>query len=324
MIDNTDIIIQAGNGGNGKVSFRREKFVPKGGPDGGDGGNGGSVFFVSSTELNNLSDLNRQKRFQAENGENGKNKKMHGKNGNDLIIKIPVGTLVYEQYANKQKLLFDFTKPNEIQLITKGGKGGLGNVHFSTSTNRAPKTATNGEHGENKKIILELKLLADVGIVGLPNSGKSTLLSIVSNARPVIADYPFTTLEPNLGKVTHKNRTFVIADIPGLIENAHIGKGLGVQFLKHIQRTRIIIHLIDINSPDLFSNYNTIYNELEQFDKKLTKKKTIVALNKVDSMPNYPNNQDILKFIKKHKPIIISTLTKENISQLLDTIIELL
>lgn len=321
MIDQAEIIIQAGKGGDGVVSFRRERFIPKGGPDGGDGGDGGDVFLIATTEKNTLNDFNRQKAFQAENGVNGQGSKKHGKSGKDLLVPVPLGTIVYELEENKPKLIHDFTKNNEIIRIAQGGKGGLGNVHFATATQRTPRTATSGKAGEKKHLRLELKIIAQVGIIGLPNAGKSTLLSVISNARPKIADYPFTTVDPNIGVVKYQDKTFTVADIPGLIEGAWQGRGLGDRFLKHIQRTKVLVHLIAINSADLERDFQTINSELKQYDKNLLKKRQLIILTKSDLLPNYEQNENVADFIKKHRALVISAVTQQGVNDLLKTLL---
>src|SRR6516164_5510645 len=245
FIDEAKITVKAGDGGHGCIAFRREKFVPRGGPSGGDGGNGGNIYLVTDSHENTLLKFRFNHTFRAERGRHGEGSTRHGKNGEDLEIKVPVGTVVYDDETGDK--LHDFTQPKERALIAQGGRGGHGNAHFASSVNRAPHKAQDGAFGEEKTLRLELKLLADVGLVGYPNVGKSTLISRISAARPKIADYPFTTLEPQLGVVSVDHKTFVVADIPGLIEGAHEGHGLGVQFLRHIERTRLLAHLVDVS-----------------------------------------------------------------------------
>lgn len=283
LVDEAIITIKAGDGGDGLSSFRREKFVPKGGPDGGDGGDGGDVYFVVSPNVHTLFDYSRLKFFRAENGKGGGKGRKTGKDGTDLELAIPPGTMIFD--ATSGRLLTDLTKTGERLLLAKGGRGGRGNYHFATAIRQAPRYAEPGFPGEEKIFKLELKLIANVGIIGLPNAGKSTLLSVISAARPKIADYPFTTLEPNLGVVNVKEKQFVAADIPGLIEGAAEGKGLGHKFLRHIERCQIIWHLIEINSANPLADYQTIRKELEKFSKILTEKKELVLLTKVDVMP---------------------------------------
>lgn len=279
MIDEAIIEIEAGQGGDGIVSFRHEKYVAKGGPDGGDGGDGGNIYFEATTRLNTLSDFARIKSYQAENGLNGGPAKRHGKNGKDLTLYVPIGTII--KNFNGQEIV-DLTQDKKRALIAKGGKGGLGNVHFKSATNRIPHEASRGEKGELKKITLDLKLIADVGLIGLPNAGKSTLLSVLSKAQPKIAAYPFTTLSPNLGVTTYKGRRIVFADIPGLIEGASSGKGLGYKFLRHVERTKLLVHLIDPQSADPAKDYQTIRDEIKKFNPLIFKKKEIVVFTKQD------------------------------------------
>ncbi len=286
FVDEVEISVIAGKGGNGCVSFRREKFIPKGGPDGGDGGRGGNIYFIATKQLSTLSDLRYKKIIKAQNGESGKGKDKYGKKGDDIYIKVPVGTIIKDKETGE--ILFDLTEDGETVLVAKGGEGGKGNKHFATSTNRAPYYAEEGKEGEERNLILELKLLADVGLVGLPNAGKSTFISVVSNARPKISDYPFTTLTPNLGVIDFDDgKSIVIADIPGLIEGAASGKGLGIQFLKHIERTKILLHLLDISVNDfnkIYENYCKIRNELAKFNKEILNKNELICLTKIDTV----------------------------------------
>lgn len=317
FIDEAQINIKAGKGGDGCVSFRREKYIPDGGPDGGDGGNGGNVIFKVDAHCHGLSLFNREKSFRAESGKNGMGSNKSGKGGEDLILPLPPGTQVYEE----ENLIADLTEEEREIVIAKGGQGGWGNQHFATSIKQAPKWAKTGLLGEEKNLKLILKTIADVGLVGLPNAGKSTLLSVLSNARPKIADYPFTTLEPNLGALKTRDKNIIIADIPGLIEGAAEGKGLGDKFLRHIERTKIIVHLIDAMSDDIVRDYKMIRSELKKFSKELTKKKEIVALNKSDVLTE---NEIKIKIkplqIIKIKPIIISAVTHKNIDELVNQI----
>lgn len=312
LVDEATIDIEAGKGGDGAVSFRHEKYVDKGGPDGGDGGRGGNIVFLSSTDLNTLNDYARLKRFKAKSGDNGAKAKRYGAQGEDLILKVPVGTIITEQGSGK--LVYDFRRPNESIVIAKGGKGGLGNVHFKSPTNRVPREFEPGGLGEQKNLHLELKLVADIGLIGLPNAGKSTLISVISNAKPKIANYPFTTIEPNLAVVKTKGRTFTVCDIPGLIEGASAGKGLGYKFLRHISRTKILVHLIDATSEDYEADYKAIRSELEKYDQGLEKKQEIIVLTKSDL---------IEKIDQKFKyDIAISSATNKNVSKLIDIILE--
>ncbi|MDP3975760.1 MAG: GTPase ObgE [bacterium] len=290
--DQTTLQLHAGNGGNGCISFRREKFVPRGGPNGGNGGKGGDIYFKVNHALNTLTHLDSYKQFRAEGGEHGMGQNCFGKNAEDLILEVPLGTIVRQVIRDKKDEVVkkmdiaDLSSPNKILLAAKGGVGGKGNANFASSVRQAPKFAELGEEGENIEVELELKLVADVGIIGVPSAGKSSLIAAISNARPKIADYPFTTLIPNLGIVKIADKvTYVVADIPGLIENAHEGKGLGVEFLKHVQRCRVLVHLIDPSQADFSeqkSNFQLINQELAAFSKDLAEKKQIVVINKVD------------------------------------------
>ncbi|OGJ43309.1 hypothetical protein A3I58_02125 [Candidatus Peregrinibacteria bacterium RIFCSPLOWO2_02_FULL_39_10] len=322
--DELKLKIIAGKGGNGSASFRREKYVPTGGPDGGDGGKGGSIIIKTNRNLNTLGNLANQKLYHAENGGNGLKKKMSGKNAEDLILEVPVGTMVF--LGDKSMLISDMNSENLQATVAKGGKGGFGNTHFVSSTHQAPHFAETGEPGEEKEIILELKLVAEIGIIGLPSAGKSTLISIISNARPRIAAYPFTTLIPNLGVVNmssfggSKEDTFVVADMPGLIENASKGKGLGHQFLKHITRTKLLVHILDSYLEGLDKNYKIIRNELKNFDKELAKRDEIIVLNKIDILDENTLKNKIkeLKKITKTRQIFsISGLTKKGLKPLM-------
>ncbi len=281
FIDYAVIVVTAGRGGDGAVAFRREKFVPKGGPAGGNGGRGGNIILEAHHNLNTLLDFRYKKNYKANNGEMGGNSLKDGKGGKDVVIKVPLGTVIIDH--GSKKILFDMDENSLSAVLAKGGKGGKGNSNFATSINQTPRFAEKGKPGEYKKVILELKLIADVGLVGFPNSGKSTLISTITEARPKIADYPFTTLKPNLGIVRYKDyQSFTVADIPGIIEGAHEGKGLGHQFLRHIERTKIILFLIDITSEDYEKEFETLYNELKSYSPKLIKKKMLIALSKSD------------------------------------------
>jgi GTP-binding protein len=298
IVDEVTVELIAGNGGNGCLSFRREKYVPKGGPDGGDGGVGGSVYVESSAHFQTLNHIRNLQKFKAKNGGSGRGRKMKGADGKDIIIKVPPGTLVLD--ADSEEIIIDFDSRIEKRNIVKGGDGGLGNVHFKSSTNQAPRRITKGKEGEYRKIRLELKLLADVGLIGLPNAGKSSFLSKVSRATPKIADYPFTTLNPQLGMVRFSDiHSFTIADIPGLIEGAHEGTGLGDRFLRHIERTKYLIHVIDIsnkNEQKCIEDYTMIREELEQYNPDLTAKPELVAFNKTDLV----DNASFLQELRKH------------------------
>ncbi|MEK9680485.1 MAG: GTPase ObgE [Pelagibacteraceae bacterium] len=317
FLDQAKITVKAGDGGNGCCSFRREKFIEFGGPNGGDGGDGGSVKLLAVNGLNTLIDFRFIQHFKAERGENGKGNNKTGASGKELILKVPVGTQVYAE--DKKTLLFDLVKEGEKIKIATGGKGGLGNTRFKSSTNQAPRKTTNGSKGEEFEIWLELKIIADVGLVGFPNSGKSSFLSLITRAKPKIADYPFTTLNPNLGVANVDEQEIVFADIPGLIEGAHKGVGLGDKFLKHIERCKSILHLIDINEENLVSRYKIIRNELEKYSYELLNKKEIIAFNKTDLLDEKEINEKIDNFkvnIKKDF-FKISILKKSNIKELL-------
>ena len=282
MIDNVLIHINSGNGGDGVVRGRREKFVPRGGPDGGDGGNGGNIIAKCDENMNTLLAFRYQRRFAAGNGGNGDSALKHGADGEDVVIRLPVGTQVWDADADTPRLLADLTTPGQTVELAHGGAGGRGNAYFASATNQYPLLAEKGEQGESLNLRLELKLLADVGIIGLPNAGKSSLLSVVSAARPKVADYPFTTLEPALGVVEHRRKTFVMVDIPGIIEGAHDGVGLGHDFLRHVERTRALVHMIDGSASDPLRDYRQINDELRMFSEELASKPQVVAVNKTD------------------------------------------
>jgi len=316
FLDQAKIYIKAGDGGPGSVSFRREKFIEFGGPDGGDGGCGGSIVFVADKNLNTLIDFRYQQHFKAEKGEGGKGKKKTGKNGKDLILKVPIGTQIFEEDNNT--LIEDLTKSEQKIIIAYGGKGGLGNVRFKSSTNRSPRKKTDGGKGESFWIWLQLKVIADVGIVGMPNSGKSSLLSALTRAKPKIANYPFTTISPNLGVVNYNNKEFTLADIPGLIEGAHEGIGLGDKFLRHIERCNNILHLIDITNENLIEDYSKVRKELFKYSSKLAKKKEIIVFNKIDMVNDEEINEKLNIFSKKIKKKIytISALKHKGLTNI--------
>ena len=299
FLDQAKIFIEAGYGGSGSASFRREKFIEFGGPDGGDGGDGGSIILFADTNLNTLIDFRFKQHFKAERGQNGMGKKKTGKSGKDLILKVPVGTQIFEEDNNT--LIEDLTKYGQKIIIANGGKGGLGNVRFKSSVNRAPRKKTDGSKGESFWVWLQLKVIADIGIIGMPNSGKSSLLSVLTSAKPKIADYPFTTINPNLGVANYNNKEITLADIPGLIEGAHEGIGLGDKFLRHIERCKNILHLIDITNDNLIENYSKVRKELFKYSSKLTKKREIVVFNKIDMASDDEINKKIDVFSKKIK-----------------------
>jgi len=299
FLDQAKIYVKAGDGGSGSASFRREKFIEFGGPDGGDGGYGGSIIFVTDRNLNTLIDFRYQQHFKADRGRDGKGKKQAGKSGKDLILKVPIGTQIFEDDNNT--LIEDLTKSEQKIIIANGGKGGLGNVRFKSSTNRAPRKKTEGDKGESFWIWLQLKVIADIGIVGMPNSGKSSLLSVLTSAKPKIANYPFTTINPNLGVANYNNKEVTLADIPGLIEGAHEGIGLGDKFLRHIERCKNILHLIDITNENVLESYSKVRRELSKYSNKLTKKREIIVLNKIDMISDEETNKKIETFSKKIK-----------------------
>ena len=326
--DYVKIIAKAGNGGNGAISFRREKYVAAGGPDGGDGGKGGDIYFEVDPDANTLIDFRYNKKFKAENGKNGEGAHKFGKSGEDLYIKVPIGTIIKDAKTNK--VLADLSHEGQKELILAGGRGGKGNSHFATATRQAPRFAQDGEKGEEKELILELKLLADVGLIGFPNVGKSTFLSITTSATPKIADYHFTTLEPNLGVVkTQYGDSFVIADIPGIIEGASDGIGLGLQFLRHIERTRLLLHVIDVSGSEgrnPVQDFNTINEELRKYSEKLGKRKQIIVANKIDIMQDENLLKELEKTAKEHNMELfkISGATGEGIAELIKYVSEVL
>ena len=316
FLDQVKIYIKAGNGGDGSPSFRREKFIEFGGPDGGDGGNGGSVVLISERNLNTLIDYRYQQHHKARRGDNGAGQNRTGKSGDDLILKVPIGTQVFEE--DNKTLIYDFKKEGEKFVAAAGGKGGLGNTRFKSSTNRAPKKFTKGTKGEEFTIWLQLKTIADIGIIGLPNAGKSSLLAAITNANPKIANYKFTTLNPNLGVAQYDDKEVVLADIPGLVEGAHEGIGLGIQFLKHIERCKSLLHLIDITNLDIKESYDQVKKELANYSSEMMKKKEIVVLNKTDLVDKDIIEEIILEFSKNIncEIITLSTLDKNSIAQL--------
>ncbi|WP_028845753.1 GTPase ObgE [Thermodesulfatator atlanticus] len=320
FVDQAKIYVKAGDGGHGCVSFRREKYVPRGGPDGGDGGKGGDVILEATSQLHTLYDFYHQTHFRAENGRPGMGKKMTGRAGRDLILRVPVGTVVRD--AETGEILYDFTKDGERFVVARGGKGGRGNARFATPTRQAPRFAEPGEPGEERWIILELKLIADVGLVGLPNAGKSTLLARISAARPKIADYPFTTITPNLGVVKlDDERSFVVADIPGLIEGSHKGVGLGLDFLRHIERTKALLYVLDASrGEDSLKDFELLQKELSHYHPALLEKPSAIALNKIDIVHDHDFlNKLRAHFEEKGYPVYpISAVTGEGIKELLE------
>jgi len=323
FIDHAKIFVQAGNGGNGIVSFRREKYVPKGGPNGGDGGKGGDVIIQTDRNLHTLLDFRYRTRFNAEPGKHGQGANKTGRSGQDLIIRVPKGTIIKAEQTDE--ILADLIDDDQQAIIARGGKGGRGNARFATPTNQTPRNAEPGEDGESRTILLELKLIADVGLVGLPNAGKSTLLSRLTAARPKIADYPFTTLAPNLGIVRYKEHlSFVMADIPGLIEGAHQGKGLGLDFLRHIERTKVLAFLIDSSSNNIYQDYEILRSELKSYNPELLKRPSLVVITKKD-LSVTENVEDLKKIKHLGTPILkISALTGQGLDELKNRLWELI
>ncbi len=322
FLDQVKIFVKAGDGGSGSPSFRREKFIEFGGPDGGDGGKGGSIILKSERNLNTLIDFRYQQHFKAKKGDNGKGKNQTGKGGENLYLKVPVGTQVFEE--DNKTLIFDFKKENEEFVVAAGGKGGFGNTRFKSSTNRAPKKFTKGIKGEDFWIWLQLKTIADIGIIGLPNAGKSSLLAAITSATPKIANYKFTTLNPNLGVAIYDDKEITLADIPGLIEGAHEGVGLGIKFLKHIERCKSLLHMIDITEDDLKKSYRQVRKELKNYSNDLLKKDEIVVLNKIDLLDDKEVKKIKDNFLKKYKVklITLSTLNKKSVSSIKSKIIK--
>ena len=316
FLDQVKIFVKAGDGGSGSPSFRREKFIEFGGPDGGDGGKGGSVVLKAERNLNTLIDFRYQQHFKAERGGDGSGKNKTGRGGKTLVLKVPIGTQVFEE--DNKTVIYDFKKENEEFVVATGGKGGFGNTRFKSSTNRAPKKFTKGTIGEEFTIWLQLKTIADIGIIGLPNAGKSSLLASLTNANPKIANYKFTTLNPNLGVAIYDDKEITIADIPGLIEGAHTGTGLGTKFLKHIERCKSLLHLIDINESDLINSYNQVRKELNEYSQDLITKKELIVFNKIDLIENKQIEDKLKKFRKEIKKdfLLMSTLDKKTVSQI--------
>jgi len=322
FLDQVKIFVKAGDGGSGSPSFRREKFIEFGGPDGGDGGKGGSVTLKSERNLNTLIDFRYQQHFKAERGKDGSGKNKTGRSGENLYLKVPLGTQVFEE--DNKTLIYDFKKEDEDFVVALGGKGGFGNTRFKSSTNRAPKKFTKGLKGEEYWIWLQLKTIADIGIIGLPNAGKSSLLASLTRAKPKIANYKFTTLNPNLGVSMYDDTEITLADIPGLIEGAHEGSGLGIKFLKHIERCKTLLHLIDITEEDLIHSYRQVRIELKKYSRELEKKKEIVVFNKIDLINKDEIKYKLTKFKKKIKKnvLLISTLDKTTLSEIKSKLIK--
>jgi len=322
FLDQVKIYIKAGNGGSGSPSFRREKFIEFGGPDGGDGGKGGSIVLKAERNLNTLIDYRFQQHFKAERGGDGSGKKKTERSGKTLYLKVPIGTQVFEE--DNKTLIYDFKIENEEFVVAIGGKGGFGNTRFKSSTNRAPKKFTKGSKGEEFTIWLQLKTIADIGIIGLPNAGKSSLLAALTSANPKIANYMFTTLNPNLGVAIYDNKEITIADIPGLIEGAHTGTGLGIKFLKHIERCKTLLHLIDINKNDLINSYNQVRVELSKYSQDLLNKEELIVFNKIDLVQKDQIQEKLVKFKKKIKKdiLLLSTLDKKTVSQIKSKLVD--
>jgi GTPase len=323
--DRARITVRGGRGGDGIVSFRRAKYEPKGGPNGGDGGRGGDVFFSANQQQVDLFSFATKKKFQAKDGHPGDKRKQTGADGEDLILKVPIGTVVYEISRGHEKRLLDLKKRGDEKIIVRGGQGGRGNTFFKSSINQAPRKATPGQPGEERKLLLKLKLLTDVGLIGQPNAGKSTLLSTITRAKPKIADYPFTTLSPNLGVIEYKRKRLVVADIPGLIKNAHQGKGLGDRFLQHVERCQLLVHLIDITEKDIIKSYNLIRQELKSYNASLGQKEELIVLNKLDLVTKSEARKKKLELEEKtgKELFLISAATKQGTGKLLDKIIEM-
>ena len=316
FLDQVKIFIKAGDGGSGSASMRREKFVEYGGPDGGNGGSGGSIILKAERNLNTLIDYRYTQHFKSEKGQNGLGKNQTGRGGEDLYLKVPIGTQVFEE--DNKTLIFDFKNEKEEFVVAIGGKAGLGNTNFKSSTNRAPKKFTKGAVGEEFWLWLQLKTIADIGIIGLPNAGKSSLLAAITNATPKIANYKFTTLNPNLGVASYDDKEITLADIPGLIEGAHTGTGLGIKFLKHIERCKVLLHMIDITDKSLEKSYNQVKNEMAKYSNELLNKKEIIVLNKIDLLETKEANKIIKKFLinKKCEVLSLTTLKKTSISKI--------
>jgi len=322
FLDQVKIFVKAGDGGSGSPSFRREKFIEFGGPDGGDGGKGGSITLKSERNLNTLIDFRYQQHFKAERGKDGSGKNKTGRSGESLYLKVPLGTQIFEE--DNKTLIYDFKYEDEEFVVALGGKGGFGNTRFKSSTNRAPKKFTKGSKGEEYWIWLQLKTIADIGIIGLPNAGKSSLLASLTKAKPKIANYKFTTLNPNLGVSLYDDKEITLADIPGLIEGAHEGSGLGIKFLKHIERCKTLLHLIDITEEDLFYSYRQVRTELKKYNKELEKKKEIVVFSKIDLINKDKIKYKLTQFKKKIKKnvLLISTLDKKTLSEIKSKLIK--
>lgn len=319
FLDEVLVKVSGGRGGDGIVAFRREKYVPLGGPAGGNGGRGGSVIFVGEEGINTLGNFRYTRLIKADNGENGKNKNQHGKGAKNTYVKVPLGTVVKTQEG---AYIGEITEHNEELVVAHGGRGGRGNTAFKSNKNQAPQFSERGLPGETRELKLELKMIADVGLIGFPNAGKSTIISVISNAKPKIADYPFTTLTPNLGVVLHNDYDFVVADIPGLIENASLGSGLGFQFLRHIERCRVFVHVVDASSDDPYQNYLTVNNELAKYNEELVNRPQVVVLNKIDLLTEAEINKIKAKF--NQDVLLLSAVTQNGLETFLDKTVEVL
>jgi len=325
-VDKVEVVVRGGDGGNGVVSFRHEKFVPLGGPDGGDGGSGGSVYIKADRNVAGLEEFKSRRNFKAEAGRNGGKKKKHGSKGDDLSVKVPIGTMVFIKENDEQVILADLKDDGQKTMAARGGRGGLGNVHFATARNQAPKQATRGQPGEEHRLILDLRIIADVGIIGYPNAGKSTLLAVLSKATPKIADYPFTTVEPALGMVETGSKTFIMAEIPGLIEGAHEGRGLGHEFLRHAERTKILLNLVDGTASDPVDNMNKLNRELVLYKPEMEQKPQIIAISKVDRPEVAARIKEIDRLYKSlgKKVFFISAVSGQGLPEMLAEITRML
>jgi GTPase len=324
-VDKVEIVVRSGKGGNGMVSFRREKYVPFGGPNGGDGGMGGDVYLEADRNINTLYLFRSKKVFKARNGGDGGSQKKHGRKGEDIVTQVPAGTVIHVKEGEQQVLLADLDEHGKTVLVAQGGKGGLGNVHFATPSQQAPRKATEGLPGEERCLVLDLKLIADVGVIGYPNAGKSTLLGTISGAQPKAADYPFTTIEPVLGEVQIGNKYMIVAEIPGIIEGAHTGKGLGLEFLRHAERTRVLLHLLDGRSANISDDYINLNKELELYNPALAQKPQVVAVNKID-LPEVADRKNEIAALLKHtgRPLhFISGEYGDGVPELLATLLNI-
>lgn len=324
-VDRVEIVVKAGKGGNGMIGFRREKYVPFGGPDGGDGGVGGAILLEADRNINTFIAFRSKKIYKAGKGGDGGSRKKHGKKGDDVVIRVPVGTIVCAQENGQEVFIDDLDEHGKVITVAEGGRGGLGNIHFATPSNQAPRKATDGEAGEERYLVLDLKLIADIGVIGHPNAGKSTLLGTVSAAKPKTADYPFTTIEPVLGEVKIENRYLIVAEIPGIIEGAHSGKGLGLEFLRHAERTRVLLYLLDGSSGDIEGDYSSLSSEIQLYSTALAQKPGIIAVNKIDLPEVKDKKSEIVKILKNTgMPVyFISAAYGEGIPDLLEAFVRI-